>query len=252
MARQKTPTVCEEENIISLMKYKKPPFCLERDELGLICDGSVEYVYKENGRVDWRKMVNPSYLVPNKQLTSETDVSKLGDEQMLIKLGGIRELAHVRGFYSVGFSPVTASENFVSTVCTIGWISNYETRNNVSYSAQADASQESTRGFASNYLSAIAENRAFVRCVRNFLKIDIVGEEEVGNSEVASLDSNAPPKPLEIVRGLMTQKGVTFDHLKAILIEEKFANADKISKIEEISQIKLYDLIGRLEKFKKS
>src|ERR1017187_4253624 len=44
-----------------------PPKKFERNEYGLICDGSVSYVYNEDGTINWRKMIRPQFLVPNKQ-----------------------------------------------------------------------------------------------------------------------------------------------------------------------------------------
>ena len=65
-------------------------------------------------------------------------------------------------------------------------VSNYETGGQpVSFSAIGDASLSNTFDFAQNYLAAIAENRAFVRCVRNFLKINIVAKDEIGPSNSA-------------------------------------------------------------------
>ena len=126
-------------------------------------------------------MIRPEFLVPNKQRTQETDISKLEDKDLLILLGGIKELAQIRGFKSVGYSIPSATPIYVMAACTIAWVGNYETNNeDIIFEALADASPDNTQSFAKNYLAAIAENRAFVRCVRNFLKINIVGQDEVG------------------------------------------------------------------------
>ena len=69
----------------------------ERDEYGLLPESLAEYVYDEGGSIDWRKMVKQQYLVSNRSRTSETDVSKLDDKDLLILLGGIKELAQIRG-----------------------------------------------------------------------------------------------------------------------------------------------------------
>src|SRR5436190_1798662 len=75
-----------------------PPKLLPRNYYGLICDGSVNYVYNTEGFVDWRKLVQQKYLVTNKQRTQETDVTKLEDKDLLILLAGIRYLAQIRGY----------------------------------------------------------------------------------------------------------------------------------------------------------
>ncbi len=52
----------------------------KRDESGLIVQPKIDYVFHEDGTVDWRKMVKQEFLVPNKQRAGdETDVSKLED-----------------------------------------------------------------------------------------------------------------------------------------------------------------------------
>ena len=56
----------------------------------------MDYIYDEDGFVNWRKMIKSDYLVPNKDRTSQTDVTKLKDHQVLILLQGIKELAQIR------------------------------------------------------------------------------------------------------------------------------------------------------------
>ena len=45
---------------------------ITRDTDGLI--KGVDYVFNEDGLIDWRKMIKTEHLVPNKDRTSETDV----------------------------------------------------------------------------------------------------------------------------------------------------------------------------------
>jgi hypothetical protein len=105
------------------MKLKK----IKRDANGLISGTSVKYQYDESGLIDWRKMVKPEHLVPNRQRTSETDVSKLEDHQLIILLGGVKELAQIRGYTNVRYQITSPSSDYVVTTCTIDWIPNYET-----------------------------------------------------------------------------------------------------------------------------
>ena len=68
-----------------------------RNAHGLI-DG-IDYVFNEDGSVDWREMIKEEHLFPNrswfesrgKDMPSST--AGLQDFQLLIKLGGIKELA---------------------------------------------------------------------------------------------------------------------------------------------------------------
>ena len=229
---------------------------LKRDDNGLLANPPVDYVFNEDGSVNWRKMVRTDYLVANKQRTQQTDVSQLEDRDLLILLGGIKELAQIRGFTDVYYTVHTASQDYFSTTCTIEWIPNYETDNKVvSFSALADAHQENTYSFASNFLAATAENRAFVRCVRNFLKINIVGQEEMGGGK--QVFSQATTKasatktdsdPTSLLQKVMDSKGVSFDMIKKRLVDENFPKADSFDSAKDIPKTKTFELIARLKK----
>ena len=229
---------------------------LKRDDNGLLANPPVDYVFNEDGSVNWRKMVRTDYLVANKQRTQQTDVSQLEDRDLLILLGGIKELAQIRGFTNVYYTVHTASQDYFSTTCTIEWIPNYETDNKVvSFSALADAHQENTYSFASNFLAATAENRAFVRCVRNFLKINIVGQEEIGGGKqvfsqttTKASATKTDSDPTSLLQKVMDSKGVSFDMIKKRLVEENFPKADSFDSAKDIPKTKTFELIARLRK----
>ncbi|NBW09894.1 MAG: hypothetical protein EBR82_17900 [Caulobacteraceae bacterium] len=191
-------------------------------------------------------MVKTEYLVPNRQKTQETDVSKLEDKDLLILLGGIKELAQIRGYTTVEYKVVAATENYFATSCRIIWIPNYETDGReIVFEALADATSNNTKSFARFFLAAIAENRAFVRCVRNFLKINIVSQEELGDAKLID-DSNIlvenPTSPQTLLEKTMKDKGVTFDILKKKLIKEKFEGAENFNTITDIPKVKIFEL----------
>ena len=52
----------------------------KRDTKGLL--DSVDYVFNEDGAIDWRAMIKDQYLVPNREKTSVTDISKLKDNMI--------------------------------------------------------------------------------------------------------------------------------------------------------------------------
>ena len=247
MARKKIGFNEAEDSLLTAIK---------RDENGLISQPKVEYIFGEDGFVNWRKMVKPEHLVPNRQRTKETDVSSLEDKDLLILLGGIKELAQVRGYSSVGYKVEAPSRDYVVAVCKIDWIPNFETESReVSFSAIGDASPGNTSSFAQDYLGPIAENRAFVRCVRNFLRINVVGQDEVGSAKANSSDQVAVASgdfsPKTHLASLMKQKGITFDKLKIKLVNEKYDNAAEIEKLEDIPNMKVFELIERLNKVKR-
>ncbi len=224
-----------------------------RDEHGLITQPKVDYVFNENGTVNWRKMIKTEYLVPNKQRTKETDVTKLKDSELIILLNGLKELAQIRGFTNVTYSIAAASPDYFATICRISWAPNFETEGKeIVFESIGDASPESTTSFARLFLGPIAENRAFARCVRNFLKIAIVSQEEMSSNKIAEetvMDN--PNNPEFLLRAAMKEKGVTFDSLKKKLVEENFSGAATYADISDIPKVKIFDLIDRIKKIKK-
>lgn len=227
---------------------------LKRDQHGLLETPPVPYVFNEDGSVDWRKMVKYEYLVPNKQRTNETDVALLEDRDLLILLGGIKELAQIRGFTKVSYDVVAANQEYFATSCTINWVPNYETNDQqVSFSALADAHQENTYSFASNFLAATAENRAFVRCVRNFLKVNIVGQEEMGGGTKQAFSkkqsaTKTDSDPASLLQKVMDSKSISFDMIKSRLVDEDFPKAGSFESARDIPKTKTFELIARLKK----
>lgn len=225
-----------------------PPKTFDRNKYGLL--KNLNYEFNEDGSVNWRRLIKPEFLVPNKQKTQEKDVSKLKDEELLILLAGIKELAAIRGFTDVTYTVIPSNYSVIS-VCTIRWIGNYETGTEIIFSATADASPQNTSGIGSIYLTAVAENRSFVRAVRGFLRISILGQEEVSENDgetSPSSDSNVKVDPYGLLRSKMEEKSVSFDRIKAKLIKDKLSNAENINDISEIPKFKVFELIAILSK----
>ena len=225
---------------------------IKRDTHGLLA--GVDYVFTEDGLIDWRKMVKPEYLVSNRDRTSETDVTKLKDYQLIILLGGIKALAQIRGYTDVKYDVVSPSPDYVVATCTISWKPNYETEGEpVVFSAIGDASPNNTNSFASNFLGPIAENRAFVRCVRNFLKINIVAQEELGGGKNQALPQQSQDiamDPQNLLSNLMREKGVSLEMLKSKLKKEDYDDVDGINSVSDLPKLKCFELIERLKKVK--
>jgi hypothetical protein len=218
----------------------------KRDENGLLTKPIVPYEFNEDGSIDWRSMIRKEFLVPNKERTKETDVTKLEDKDLIILLGGIKELAQIRGYTDVNYSVNTPNQDYVAAVCSIKFIANYETGGReITFSAIGDASPFNTKDFAKNYLGPIAENRAFCRCVRNFLKINIVAQEELGKSK--DEEKNAF-EPSSLLGKVMKEKNISFDAVKKRLIKENYPNAAELTSIDEIPKIKIFELLDRITK----
>lgn len=246
--------VSETFELVSKQPTQTPPNIITRNQYGLLESNNINYVYNEDGTINWRKMVKTEHLVPNRQKTQETDVSKLQDKDLLILLGGIKELAQIRGYTSVEYKVVAASETYFATSCKITWLPNYETGGReVVFESLADATSNNTKSFARFFLAAIAENRAFVRCVRNFLKINIVSQEELGDAKLLDDSSSIaenPTSPHTLLEKTMKDKSISFDTLKKKLIKEKFDGAENFNIITDIPKVKIFELIDRIKKIK--
>lgn len=154
-----------------------------------------EYKFTQDGFVDWRAMIDPQFLYPNKDYFEirkqpvPTSIEGLDDKQLLIMLGGIKELARLRGFKSVRYNIKHEAPNYVTAMCCIEWMGNYETSGEtVTFEDVANATEANTDNFCLKFLETIACNRAFVRCVRNFLNIHIVGADEIDKSKNKVVD----------------------------------------------------------------
>ena len=180
------------EALEKISNNKSGPNLYKRDENGLL--QNIDYSFNEDGSVDWRAMIKEEHLFPNKgwfesrKKSVPRSIDGLKDHQLLIKLSGIKELARLRGFTSCNYETVKCEENHVAVSCSIQFIPNYETNNHaISFEDMANATLNNTSSFATKFLETIACNRAFVRCVRNFLNVHIVGDDEIDKS-----DNNSP------------------------------------------------------------
>jgi hypothetical protein len=159
----------------------------QRNAWGLI--EGINYINNEDGSINWRAMVKPDHLFPNKgwfetrKQVVPNNIEGLGDHQLLIKLAGIKEVAKLRGYKSVKYDIIKCESSYVAVKCGITWIPNYESQYESYYEDVANATVNNTTDFAVKFLETIAANRAFIRAVRNFLNIHIVGSDEIDSSK---------------------------------------------------------------------
>jgi hypothetical protein len=236
---------------------------ITRDKYGLIenkpglIKSEVNYVFLDNGLIDWRKMVRPEFLVPNRQNFAGRELPKtiegLEDKDLLILLAGIKEVARLRGYTEVKYSVASPSSDYVVATCSITWIPNFETEDRVvTFSGVGDAGLVNTNGFGRLYLGPIAENRAFVRAVRNFLGINVLGNDELAPQQPANEDAapNGPASPVALLEQLMDAKKVSFEEIKAKLVAEKVEGAEDLKSVHDIKKVAVFSLIERLKKKK--
>jgi hypothetical protein len=238
-------------------RYKDQVAKFKRDANGLL--ECVDYNFHPDNTINWRAMINKEYLVPNRDAfksqkdvnLKELDVSALADNQLLILLAGIKELAQIRGYKNVSYDVIQAQPDYVAVKCTIQWSPNYETNmETVSFSALADAHLDNTKDFAKNFLMAIAENRAFIRAVRSFLKINIVGNDEMGKT--THIDTEVEPntsitQPVALLQKTMEEYSVSFEQIKERAIQKKMDGAETWLKVEDISPLSMFTIISGIK-----
>lgn len=245
----------------TVYRYKDQISKFKRDVNGLL--ECVDYTFNQDNTINWRSMINKEHLVPNRDAfknqkdinLKELDISTLADNQLLILLAGIKELAQIRGYKNVSYDVIQAQPDYVAVKCIIDWIPNYETNMEaVSFSALADAHLDNTKDFAKNFLMAIAENRAFIRAVRSFLKINIVGNDEMGKT--THIDSEVEPntsitQPVALLEKTMEEYNISFEQIKERAIQKKMEGAENWSTIKDISPLSMFTIISGIKnKFK--
>ena len=173
------------------------PERFQRNDDGLL--KNIQYVFEEDGAVNWRKMVQDEHLFPNAKYfngSPPTSIEGIPDTKLLIKLSGIKELARLRGFSDVSYEVVKCELEHVAVVCHMTFIPNYETGgNSIAFQDMANATLDNTHDFGQNFLETMACNRSFVRCVRNFLNVHIVGADEIGKDVPKRKPSSGAMKP---------------------------------------------------------
>ena len=226
-----------------------------RDEYGLLTN--VNYIRNEDGSINWRKMVKPEHLVPNREAFERrsqpvpSTVDGLEDKDLLILLQGLKDLAKLRGYRAVKHRIAECGPTFCCVETTIDWEPNFETGfETVSFTALADASSQNTNGFAAQFPAAIAENRGFVRCVRNFLGINITGKDELGSKSSVDEESSSPPtgQPLNFLKGLLSDEGVTFEQFQNRMIQLKIDGAADWKGFDSIPATQALELIEMVVK----
>jgi hypothetical protein len=238
-------------------RYKDQIEKFQRDSNGLL--EGIDYIFNQDNTINWRAMINKDHLVPNRDgfrnqkdvNLKEIDVSNLADNQLLILLAGIKELAQIRGYTNVNYEVIQAQPDYVAVKCTIIWIPNYETgMEQISFSALADAHLDNTKDFAKNFLMAIAENRAFIRTVRSFLKINIVGNDEMGKT--THIDVEVEPntvitQPVALLQKTMEEYNISFEQIKERAVQKKMEGSEDWKDLKDIPPLSMFTIISGIK-----
>ena len=217
------------------------------------------FIRNEDGSVNWRKMVKPEHVVVNQQYVSEIErvygkpvselaIESLDDKYLLILLAGIKELARLRGISSVNYCNVVATPDFVSVGCRITWKPFEEETQFIVFEDGADATIQNTSGFAKDFLTAIAYNRAFVRAVRNFLNIHITGKDEIGSPKKVSseeIQSASETDPRSVLAAKIQKGGKTFEDFKAWWASSQGnPDAENWKSVKDIPSNEVWTILG--------
>ena len=210
-----------------------------------------KYKLNEDGTINWRAMIKPEFLYANKEWFEirnqkvPDSIEGLADNQLLIKLGGLKELAKLRGYNSVSYDVIKSDRDYVVVKCKITWKPLMAESSSMiiledlcSFEDMANATLENTNDFCAKFLETIATNRAFVRCVRNYLGINIVGDDEIDksknktfsyeNSEQSSSDGDISPQGLlkkHVFKKIKAENFESFkEHLREMWKKEEYQN----------------------------
>lgn len=251
-------------------------------ETGLV-DG-VDYKFNVDGTVNWRAMIDPSYLVIKKdsretvekqfgKKINEIDLREVDDKHILILLFGIKKLAQLRGIKSVKQRLEYCSNEKACTVCEIEFLPNFESSGQpYTFSDVASASYFSTTNEFQLVLEAISANRAFVRCVRNALGINIVGRDEIDDaasararekSPLAQITEDSSKKDVEItgfsaqdnLEAVCKNRNIEFAAIKKSALGKKSeftVDPETWTSFRDIKNLDCYTILAHLEDSKKA
>ena len=143
----------------------------------------------------------------------------------------------------------------MSAICTILWLPNYETNDDyVNFQSIANSTSENCGEFMESFKETQAENRAFVRCVRNFLNINIVGDDEIskGKIVVEEPQENAPNvlDPQRTLEQHAKKKYKSWAEFRKFLVEKNYKKAEEKvwNGYGDISPTDCWKLINLLNK----
>ena len=240
------------------------------DKLILNSLGETPRVVQTSQPINWREQIPAEFLYVNKEWFTRNhrpvpaSIEGLEDHQLLVKLGGIKHVAKLHGYESVRYRVVKAELDHVVVVCSIDWRSGVQSGQDEfksqieTYDGIGAAHAGNTGAFMVNFLEATAENRAFVRAVRNYLGINVVGDDEInrgGNNVQEEPRTVAPSmtpvgqarqaaadlglQSIEEIQEHLTKAGASKDHVKAL---------DGVKTLDEVPVKSLRVIIGILKK----
>lgn len=245
-------------------------------------------------KLDWREEVKMEYLYLNKDVAARYKLIdnakkflKRDDEVAILEsldfdhpaktllLQFFKDLAHKQGFHSIRYIPTgNSSFDYAGFSCEILW------QDGTVSSGVGDAHPGNCFSFTKHYCGPIAENRAFIRSVKSYFNIPILGRDEIGPSsddedqsvknrysqstETATekkTSSSSIPSPQGLLEKVVKEKLniKSFDDFKSYLRgkvtsgesgwleESEFPAWKKYESFGEIPESKCMGLIGKIK-----
>lgn len=249
----------------------------QRDEYGLL--KNVEYIFREDGSIDWKAMIPKEHIVFNEEwfekngkptpdadnLAGVENPEEYTDQQLLVLLSGIKEVAKIRGLVDAP-KKVWESNALRSVVsCRVEFIPNYESdMKPQAYEDVANATVYNTNATMHHFLEPIAANRAFVRAVRNALRIDIVGSDEMSTTQLdVANQGTAGTEPWVGLANMASKVKVvvqkdpevkdtldTFEKFQAFLLNKNISEAKNWNSWKDIPPDTIFDFLEKLQVLK--
>lgn len=228
------------------------------DNRGLL--KGLDYKFTPLGFVDWRAMVNPEFVVLNRQyaarkgidlkIATEDEKTKYlaewPDEGKLILLAGLRDVLRLRGFMSINYSISETPRGSSVAICTIELKPNFETGfAPVKCSGVASAAPETVDSAYKGAIEAIASNRALCRAIREGLNIYTVSEEELNPAEEIKIANN-PINSYVALKDKCDKKGITFDTVKVYLAGRGLSDPSWVS-FSDLPPTVVYDVLSFIQ-----
>ncbi len=131
----------------------------------------------------------------------------------------------------------------------------------VVFSDVGSATLDNTAGFGKLYLAPVAANRAFVRCVRNFLGINIVAQDEVKAGDIEQdgpVSASTKPDGWRLLQAKIDDKNaknttkITFADVKKGALtkyraEITASDPEKWTDWKDIASLDAWVLLGKLK-----
>jgi len=188
---------------------------------------------KENGLLDWRKVVDQNHLFLNPHYfaskgigiedKSPEEIEELEasapDEAWLIKLQGWNQLAEARGVKEIRYAVQYRDHETSVVYCEMKLFPNEEEKEEVVISGIGTAGFQSVTADFLPFMDTIGSNRAKIKALRSYFGIESLGSDELNPNEKVQVKS--PPNLYKMLEEVMKEKGIETSDLRSLMLEKE-------------------------------